>query len=247
MNKNCLSYWFPRLANIGVPVPRTEIVYVHGDLTSLLDGVEPAHWRDFIGRLESAANRIGYPCFLRTGQTSGKHNWKDTCYVNERKDLSNHVAALVEFSAMADFIGLPSDVWAVRELLPVNRLVTLERYGDMPLVREFRGFIRDGKVQCVHNYWPRGSVLEGTQDRGDVIDHAIQASTTWTEAEEKIVRALLLHIAIAGDFSGYWSVDVLDTERGWYVTDMALGEQSFHWTECEHCPEEMRRLYADKE
>ena len=31
---------------------------------------------------------------------------------------------------------------------------------------------------------------------------------------------------------GHWSVDILETERGWYVTDMALAPRSWHWPHC---------------
>lgn len=31
-----------------------------------------------------------------------------------------------------------------------------------------------------------------------------------------------------------WSVDVLETRRGWFVTDMAEAARSFHWPGCEH-------------
>ena len=39
-DRNCLSYWFPKLQTVGVPVPRTEIVQTKSDLTPLLDGSE---------------------------------------------------------------------------------------------------------------------------------------------------------------------------------------------------------------
>jgi len=32
---------------------------------------------------------------------------------------------------------------------------------------------------------------------------------------------------------GAWSVDILETERGWYVTDMAEAHKSSHWEGCE--------------
>lgn len=33
---------------------------------------------------------------------------------------------------------------------------------------------------------------------------------------------------------GAWSVDILETERGWMVTDMAEAHKSFHWEGCPH-------------
>jgi hypothetical protein len=31
---------------------------------------------------------------------------------------------------------------------------------------------------------------------------------------------------------GSWSIDILETEKGWYVTDMAEAYKSFHWEDC---------------
>ena len=31
---------------------------------------------------------------------------------------------------------------------------------------------------------------------------------------------------------GEWSVDILETRRGWYITDMAEAYKSWHWKDC---------------
>ena len=31
---------------------------------------------------------------------------------------------------------------------------------------------------------------------------------------------------------GEWSVDILETRRGWYITDMAEAYKSWHWEGC---------------
>ena len=39
-------------------------------------------------------------------------------------------------------------------------------YGNMPLVKEVRAFIRGGQVVCAHPYWPPGAVaLDDTRRR----------------------------------------------------------------------------------
>lgn len=121
----------------------------------------PKGWPEFLTRLEAAGDLIGWPVFLRTGQGSGKHQWKRTCYVQDAGELPYHVAALVEWSHLVDMLGLPTYVWAVRELLPVEPICTLPRYGDMPLTKESRVFVRDGKVLCSHSYWPEGAIAAG--------------------------------------------------------------------------------------
>ena len=44
VNRNCLSYWFPKLLAAGVPVPRTEIVKTDAELIAILDGQLPDGW-----------------------------------------------------------------------------------------------------------------------------------------------------------------------------------------------------------
>lgn len=141
---------------------------------------------------------------------------------------------------MVDLIGLGTDVWCVRELLPTRPLAHLPRYAGMPLVREMRAFVGNGAVQCLHPYWPEGAIRQGFAYRDHPAEslpagltEMIQAATTWTADEERDVRALLLRVAAAMQETGeVWSVDVLDTARGWYVTDCAVAERSFHWPGC---------------
>ena len=235
MNRNCLSYWFPKLQDAGVSVPRTEIIRTNIKLECLCDGEIPEGFDDFRRSLEEAAVKIApldSPLFLRTGQGSGKHDWKNCCYLTAASKLADHVRSLVEWSHMVDFIGLPHDVWCVREYLPVEPVAVLPRYGDMPLVRELRGFIENGKVVCVHNYWPAKAIVQG----GGTEEEAKRA-TVFINAvgcTEPAAIDLIHEVAAAFADNGSWSVDVLQTKRGWFVTDMAEAGRSFHWEGCEN-------------
>ena len=229
MNRNCLSYWFPRLLESGIPVPRTEIVTTKCDLRKLLDGKEPKGFRDFMASLVEGVERIGEPCFLRTGQGSGKHQWKNTCFLKSREDLPNHIAVLVEWSELVDFLGLPHNVWAVRELLPTEPMAVCPWYGDFPLVPEALAFVKDGKVLCIHNYWPIGSIEEGGVPHPEKVHAAINAVIDCDE-----VRDLAQKVATVFKGDGAWSADILQTKRGWHVTDMAEAGRSFHVPECQN-------------
>lgn len=232
---NCLSYWFPKLLSADLPVPRTEIVRADCQLLDLLDGKMPAGFLDFRDKLLTACDKIGWPCFLRTGLTSGKHRWRDTCYLETVDDIESHIAALVEFSAMADFIGLPCDVWAVRETLPTMPL--FHAFRDMPICREFRCFVgAAGEVYCIHPYWPREALEEGLRELFKNWPADYNLLCTMYGQEEHMIRRLA---SAAGKAigNGWWSVDVLYTEFGWYVTDCAVAAQSFHWPGCEKAKE----------
>jgi hypothetical protein len=246
-NRNCLSYWFPRLEASRVLVPRTIVIRWPFDLTPLLDGKQPEKFDSLCDMLLEAADALGWPAFLRTGQGSGKHHWKNTCYLTQHgTSIEKHVGQLVEWSHTVDFFGLPHDVWCVREMLPVKPICTLPAYGGFPLVREARCFIAGGKVVCKHPYWPEGALREGFPIKADsdadglteAFEHEVSANFAdlvqqahglpWDAITPVVAKVAE---AFAGD--GAWSVDLLETDRGWIVTDMAEAARSFHWPGCE--------------
>lgn len=230
-DKNCLSYWYPLIAP-HVPTPRTEIVR-SGNLLGLFDNEIPEGWGKLLTSLDAARVKIGGDCFLRTGQGSGKHNWSKTCFLPETANIADHVAALVEWSEMVDFMGLPSDVWCVREMLPTSPIGVCPDYGGMPVCKEFRFFVEDGQTKCFHPYWPIEALVEG----GLHGDYSAGWYTEFCRLEDPEPKRLAEIISRA--VPGAWSVDILETKRidgdaiKWCVTDMAEAERSFHWPECQ--------------
>jgi hypothetical protein len=236
ITKNCLSYWYPKLLAAGLPVPRTEIVRpsreVQDNMVRMVCGEEVSEeclW-PFQGELEAAVKRIGLPVFLRTGQGSGKHEWDDCCNLRNANLLVSHIFNLVQWSECVDMIGLPVDVWAVREFLPTMPLMIAGRYGNMPVCREFRFFVNDGVVQCWHPYWPEDSLRDGMSHFPASFDELYRKLCHMNKSEDGILGRLASQAGLA--VGGKWSVDILETERGWFVTDMALAHRSFHWPDC---------------
>lgn len=235
IDKNCLSYWFPVLERSGLPVPRTEIIRSEVNLCPLADGKEPSGLDGLTEQISEACTRIGAgPYFFRTGQGSGKHNWKNTCFLASSSPslIRRHVCELFDWSQMVDFLGLRTDVWVVREMLPVEHISILERYGDFPLVKEVRGFVNGGQVLCSHPYWPRVAVREGSRIPDDDVSDMWFRRALATEEEFREAGQLLKQVATAFSDDGSWSVDVLFTKRGLFVTDMAEMHRSFHWPDC---------------
>jgi hypothetical protein len=75
-----------------------------------------------------------------------------------------HVYEIAEYSECADMIGIPWDTWVVREFLPTIPIGVCPGYGNMPVCREFRYFIEDGRYVCSHPYWPREALIDGGFD-----------------------------------------------------------------------------------
>lgn len=229
VDRTCMSYWLPLLEAAELSVPKTILIPMSDeafrDVFRVFDGqpmtgdAEP-----FFQDIKKAADQIGYPCFLRTGQTSAKHSWDRSCFLPSADAIQSHVMAIVEYSECVTLVGLDCSVWAVREMLPTKPFGVCPNFYNMPLCREYRFFVSDGEVRCWHPYWPKEAIEQGGADA------SLYDSLASTDGYE---HAFTLAHKTARAVAGAWSVDVLDTERGWYVTDMAEARKSFHVEDCE--------------
>jgi hypothetical protein len=233
---NSLSYWFPKLQSIDVPVPRTKIIKTDVDFGPLLDGEEAGGAHEFLEGIKEEASNFGLPLFLRTGHTSAKHSWKNSCYVETVESLSRSVFELIEYSAMA-FPCLPWDEWVLREFLDLDtRFIAF--HGDMPINNERRYFIENGEIICRHPYWPSEAFeITRTSTEGWREILAEMNSEEAPELEELTLR-------VASVFNGGWSVDWAKSKAGvWYAIDMAMAGDSYHW---QGCPNE-RKTWLQEE
>ena len=221
-----LSYWHPRMEPLA-PTPRTRIVTTDLHLDLLLDGKEPPGFGEELAELRAAAEELpGPPWFLRTGHGSGKHDWGQTCFLTDLDRLGHHVCALVEWSALVDFIGLPTDTWAVREFLPLR--ASFRAFQGLPIAREFRAFFRDGEVLCAHPYWPAEAIR-----RPDVADWEERLREMSELDDQDWVTLWDLTSTVADYFEfrdpAGWSIDWAQDEDGkWWALDMAPLELSYH-------------------
>jgi hypothetical protein len=233
-DRTALSHWFPVVYGAGLPVPNTIIIDMPKEAQeaafACFDGQEAGDMSGFIASIDEAARELGYPAFLRTDHTSGKHDWKDNCHLPSAEAIGARVMGIIEYSEIASFIGLPWDRWAVREMLPTKAVGICPRFGDMPICREFRFFVRGGEVVCKHPYWPLAALEQGGAIYpGDFDYDAFCRLSSDEDAELSRIAS------IAGEvLGGAWSVDLLETERGWFLTDMAEAHKSFHWDGCSH-------------
>lgn len=223
---NDIADWFPVLVATGVAVPQTEIIRTGCELLMLLEDFTPKGFKTFERKLKVAANRIGFPLFLRSGHTSAKHDWLRTCYVASEGDLLRHVCDIIEYGELSSLMGLPWDTWAVRELLPTQSLFTAFYHG-LPITKERRYFIENGEVICHHPYWPIDSIHNA--DTGSWKEVLAESNQ---EPEEEVKLLSEQSRRVSRRFSGAWSLDWLLTERGWVAIDMAIADDSFHWPEC---------------
>lgn len=227
---NALSYWFPKLETADVPVPRTKIIKTDVDFWPLLDGESAEGVSEFLAHLKDEVSDFGLPLFLRTGHTSAKHSWKNSCSVNTIEKLGRSVYELIEYSAIA-MPCLPWSEWVLREFLDLDTRFTAF-HGDMPINNERRYFIENGEIVCRHPYWPPEAfevTRTSTLNWREILEE--MNSEEAPELEELTLR-------VASVFDGAWSVDWARARNGlWYAIDMALARDSYHWR---GCPNERR-------
>lgn len=228
-NPTRLSYWFPLVKAAGLPVPETVIIDLRESeqCKSIHTDEKQQAYLDYAARQiaeRATAAGIFPPYFLRTDFTSGKHDWKRTCHVTDPDAINQHVYALWEFSECVDMLGLPTDVWVVRKMIKTAPL--FRAFREMPIVREFRFFMRDGVIEHCQPYWPPKSII-GPSDAYWKL--RLEAANQFLSlAEQHLLQELAQ--AASRAVPGFWSVDFLQGADGdWFLIDMAEGERSYRW------------------
>lgn len=231
----CLSYWYPKIKHLQTP----NTVFLEYPLSAhnlyLEDSERPLKFLDSLeDKFDEAKERFGTPFFFRTGQTSGKHDWPNTCSkVIHKNELTDRVNALKVYSAAASISGLPTNVWCFREWLDLKHEFTA--FSGMPIGPEMRFFVQDSNIIHTQPYWfkdaLRGYVDEDYPDWKDCIEEmrSVQ-SIDFKGAHKKAKEAAC---AISHKFKypeSAWSVDVcLTVDEKWWIIDMAPAEASYFY------------------
>lgn len=229
MEKNSLLYWYPKIKKLPIPMPKTVIVKIpFENFLNFLD--DPSALKDYQKEIILAAKKVGFPLFLRTDLASGKHDWLETCYVEKPEKLMRNIYGVVEANFTADPVrhplGLPCQALVFREFVELD--CKFKAFNGLPIARERRYFIKDGKVMCHHPYWPEDAIRFWRETK---------EPDNWKEmlAELNLERPreikLLTSYAekVAEILEGYWSIDFAKAKTGiWYLIDAALGEESWH-------------------
>lgn len=230
LDPNSMLIWYPKTKNLDIPQPRTEIVEVpFRVLVDMMDSLKlPKKYKLDI---TMKANDIGFPLFVRTDLSSGKHQWKDTCYVATEKDLMQHIYNVVEFNLLCDIFGLHCQAIVLREFIELKWKFKAFM-GEMPVSQEVRVFVRDGFIECWHNYWFEDAIEQGGTD--NLPEHWKDLlKETYFGVDDSINELSMKAGMIAGKLKGYWSLDFAKGKDGkWWFIDAALGERSWHSDDC---------------
>lgn len=229
MNKNSLLFWHPKIKNLPIPQPQTEIVPLTDEETKIMQNeMMPRSVTEKVA--VAIGNNFTPPVFIRTDLASGKHGWQKTCFYTGQTELWKNLHAVLVDNLLADLFDFSAFV--IREYIPMDSGFTAF-YGRMPVNPERRYFIKDHKILCHHPYWPEDAIRP-TLDKGLPPDwkKRLEKMNTNTPEDTKILDGYASKVAEA--FDGFWSVDFCHARDGrWILIDMATGEESWHPKECE--------------
>ena len=204
-----------------------------------LDGKPEPAFDTMLEKVKEAAAEIGYPVFIRSDGTANKHDWKNSCYVESEDQLRSHICNILEMTAMT-MAGLSFNGVAVREFLELDWKFKAF-YGEMPIAREFRMFVKDGVCECMHPYWPPASIQRASIDNWYEVLTEMQTIKNSTEGSE----LTLLAEKVGESIAGHWSIDLCQLkDKRWFMTDMAVAEDSYHWGTCPNAPPHMLERYG---
>ena len=221
-NPNSAVNWWSKIKDLPIPKPGTKFVDVseHETIRWIDEGIP----QEIVKKINNVVdNNFQYPVFIRTDLLSGKHDYEDTCLIENKETLERNLWKLNEqhFLAMMRN-GNELTAFLIREYLNIKSQFTAF-YADLPIGVEVRHFIKDGRWEKGHYYWPKESILHPDKD-----DWKSGIDKMKVEAVEDLDKHRGMAKLVGKSIGGNWSIDFAKTEDGcWYLIDMATYQDSY--------------------
>lgn len=244
MNRNSALIWLPKIVEAGISTPQTELVkYEHEAVREVFDGGEPKAFDELLVMVRTACKKIGYPIFVRTDLSSAKHDGPKAYRINKEEDIPRAIYATLEDNEMKFWLEPEgSKAILVREWLELQS--PFAAFNRHAIAYEWRFFANAERVICFHPYWPESSIeFYGGAKEPDGWREALR---TLHQIPENIEELKAVAVKAAGLYGTVASIDMAqDRNTRWWLTDMAIAEDSFHWPDCEHKELQVVRSYFD--
>ena len=242
--ENDFSFWFPKVENCGIKVPKSVVIPVPSDLVRhfYMDNYasDMAAISEFVkAEIEPKIAEAGIhiPYFIKNGTFSNKFEASTNCLPAPNLDLATIIANINYSSEMVNAGGMSEIV--VRERIRHNPATTPCIYHGLPFRSEFRVFydFDDHKVIFSVNYWDEDYIRRNPRDRlHDMTDKIIfdheseKLARVFEERKAEVEQLVAEHMANVEGLENAWSVDILLDEQGtFWLIDMAVAEQSAFW------------------
>ena len=147
-----LIYW-PKIRDLPIPQPTTDIVYLtEADFKATFEGVPKELTQQVADHIKGHFN---LPIFLRTDESSAKHDWENTCYYDGTKPLEEHLfkAVLPRFAARFAHHLVPVHEPAVERPLP--------RGLDIARAKRLHHQVKGGLRTALFDIGRAGTILYG--------------------------------------------------------------------------------------
>jgi hypothetical protein len=237
MNRNSALIWFPKIREAKLPVPKTVFIpYNHRLLSAFLeDGSGPggkAELDSVVADVAGACHAIGFPCFLRTDLAAAKHDGPSSYLIGSDGEILKRIAATIFDNEMKFWPETQPEALMVRRFLDLDsRFVA---FGGFPVSREFRFFADSKSVLCYHPYWPEEAIKFYGVQEPEGWQTGLRELCIITDDDVRALKEMAIRAAIVCGGEP-WSVDFAREKNGkWWLTDMAVAADSYHWEGCEN-------------
>lgn len=224
-NPNCFTHWFPVVARLGIPHPKSRVIDFPEQLTAMLvNGDEAAGERldDIVRSIRAFGDEVGYPLFLKSGLFSGKHEWVNTCFVAEDATDEQIKKQIVWLTHLSMMFGVELSLCLVVRSF-IHTEPAFHAFEGTPITPEFRLFATDGKLNGWQPYWPEHSI-----QKPDTQDWAERLRAISTPGPGELEKMQAWAESVTREIGGFWSVDFLRARDGsLYLIDMAEGNKSY--------------------
>lgn len=234
---NDFSYWFERVKDCGMKIPKTIIIKTPPELHEhfYMDNYE----RDYTA-IEDWVNKEVIPLirkehmqllFIKNARFSNKFD-ATTCFVT-RETLTYGVVNINYAGLCVGADGFSELV--IRDRISYDRRATPCIYNGLPLRPEFRLFYNfdKHKVEYIVNYWDYDNCIRGMHTLTDriIFEHMKdEIEAGYNENKDRVCEQAELALKNVTGLDGIWSVDILMQENGdlWLI-DMGTAERSAYW------------------
>lgn len=240
MNPNSATYWLPKLQEdtmLSSHVPRSTLVpYDHVSVICAMEGGgEYAGWDSVVQAVKDAAREIGWPVFIRSCLASAKHDGPNSYRADQPADIPRVLSHTAEDNELKFMFQSGPEAFVVREYLDLE--APFVAFHGLPVSREWRFFASTAEILCAHPYWPEEAIkfypksVEPDNWRPLLAElHEHPKREEWIALETMAIKAAGLC-----DTAPSWSVDFAkDTSGKWWLIDMAIMGQSWHWPNCKN-------------
>ena len=235
--ENDLSFWYPKINNLGFKTPKTLITNFTSEEVSLIkrgkwDNIDEDEIKNRIIEENTKNNLIDLDSemFLRLGTFSDKFNFQ-ACHIENINDVYQKLMVFLD------------DVYFKLEWQEKINLVLREYiktnytrntiYNGMPLNTEFRVFydFDNNSILGIYNYWDTNTMIDNLRNKDDLQSFANNAKIIDEDFQclKPLLNEEVAEKMMAADLNGKWSCDFLYNGNEFVLIDMAHAECSYYY------------------